>query len=340
MQAFDVAPLPNQIAFPFMNEGEAVMPEAAITASSGRRSAGKDGTGYGPVVSVVAAAGAVLLALVASGAAKPLLMTLLASLAMLGAFFIFALIAGHIRLGERVRETDLVRLLADGLPDGALIASAEGGVLYANNMYEELVGRSASGGPLALDAAFAGEPGIAPAIYRLNRAARRREVRVEEFTLNGRGTGGSRQMRVTSRPLHKNSIERELGPLVLWTIADITEERSREQQRIEGLEERIALYDRLPVGLMAVGADGHVQHMNSTFAGWLDDDVRGQRETAVRLADLLSPDGAELMRAAARRAVPSATGLDLDVTAANGKLVPMRFFVRPGVGRRFAHRGP
>ena len=137
-------------------------------------------------------------------------------------------------------------------------------------------------------------------------------------------------MRVTTRPLLQAALERELGPLVLWTVADITDERAREQSRIETLEERAALYDRLPVGLVAVGGDGLLQHMNSAFAALARRGTRTGRDRGIRLADLVSPDGAELLRAAARRAVPSATGLDLDVTVASGKVVPMRFFVRPG----------
>lgn len=328
MQAPDVATLPNQIAFPFMNEEEAVMTEAVLAASPEAREPVRSDAGYGPVLTVLASGAILILAIVSSGAAQPILLTLISVLAFAGAFFLFAFLAGHIRLGERVREADLLRVLANGIPDAVMIASADGTVQYVNAAFEDVVGYNPAGIPKTLDAAFATEPAAASALYRLNRAARRREIRTEEFHFSPPTGTGTLLLRVACRPLDNETLERELGALSLWTIADITEERSREQHQIDALQERARLYEKAPAGLIVVAADGHVRHFNAAVADWLNEAPTAPADRVIRLSDLVSQDGAELLRAAARRTGPASTGLDLDVTASGGKLVPMRVFVR------------
>jgi two-component system cell cycle sensor histidine kinase/response regulator CckA len=312
-----------------MSDEEAAMSEAVMAASPGTREPDRnEAGGFGAGLGILAAGAILILTLLSSGAARPLLLTLMAVLALAGAFFLFAFMAGHIRLGERVREGDLLRLLADGIPEAVLIASGDGTAQYVNRMFEDVVGYNSAGQPRTLDAAFASEPAAASALYRLNRAARRREVRSEEFAFNSSPGLGSKLLRVGCRPLVNETLERELGPLTLWTIADITEERSREQHQIDALQERIRLYERTPAGLIVVAADGHVRQFNQAFAEWVNETANEPSDRMMRLSDLVSQDGAELLRAAARRIGPVSSGLDLDVKTNNGKLVPMRFLVR------------
>ena len=81
----------NQIAFDFMSESQ-VFDQAAGAAENLQEA--ESGPGILAIVSVVAAAGTVVLALVAGGADEPLMLTILSSLAMLGVFLIFAMAAG------------------------------------------------------------------------------------------------------------------------------------------------------------------------------------------------------------------------------------------------------
>src|SRR5262245_49279705 len=120
MQASDALFPQNQIAFAFMSESEIREPQISISAD--REIAYSAGEGaFVPLVLIAALTGAIVLALVSSGAAEPILLTLLSTLAMLGAFLVFGYLAGHIRIGERVREDELVKALTDGLEDGVLV---------------------------------------------------------------------------------------------------------------------------------------------------------------------------------------------------------------------------
>ncbi|MGQ0673791.1 MAG: PAS domain-containing protein, partial [Hyphomicrobium sp.] len=318
-----------------MSESEAGMPGAAMAVDLTVRA--RDASRSRPALLIAAlfAVSAVVLFLVASGAREPLLLTVLSALAMAGMFFGFAVVAGHVRLGERVRDNDLIRLLVDGLPDGAVLTTIDGSVLFANQSYMDVVGRPQDGQPVGLDTALAGDPTAVSALYRLNRAIAMGESRSEELSIAPRSPRGRRTVRVTARRLDHPSLERDIGPLVLWTLADVTEEKARETERFDLLKEQIAGYERLPVGLVTVGADGLIRQMNAAFSGWIGVDTAVSRDRGLRLADLVSPDGAELLRSAARRSGEPATGFDLAVTASNGLLVPMRFFVagRPAGGK-------
>jgi two-component system, cell cycle sensor histidine kinase and response regulator CckA len=171
MMTPDAAAAPNQIAFGFMSE-----PNAAGLSGT-QNSYNLDVAGEAearasivPVICVMAGAGTVLLALVATQASEPFLLTLLASLAMLGVFFVFGLIAGHIRIGERIRYDDLIAAFTENLDAGLLLTSRDGTVHYANTRLGDLIGRTPSGDPVSLDVAFGSEAAPTEALFRLMRA--------------------------------------------------------------------------------------------------------------------------------------------------------------------------
>src|SRR5262245_41395674 len=130
MPAADAPSPQNQIAFAFMSESEIREPQSIPADHALADSAGENG--FVPLVLIAALTGAIVLALVSSGAAEPILLTLLSTLAMLGAFLVFGYLAGHIRIGERVREDELVKALTDGLEDGVLVTRLDGSTVYAN----------------------------------------------------------------------------------------------------------------------------------------------------------------------------------------------------------------
>ena len=103
----------NRVASLAMKDREALKIEAApldpLTAADGFG-------GFLSTIFVVTAAGAVVFGLLASGSGEPLLLTIIAVLAMLGLFLLFGIAAGHIRIGARVPAGDVLNAASAALP--------------------------------------------------------------------------------------------------------------------------------------------------------------------------------------------------------------------------------
>ena len=65
--------------------------------------------GFLPTILSPPPGGAIVFGLLASGSGEPLLLTVIALLAMLGMFMLFGIAAGHIRFGARVAPADLAQ---------------------------------------------------------------------------------------------------------------------------------------------------------------------------------------------------------------------------------------
>ena len=139
--------------------------------------------------------------LLASGIAEPVVLAVLALLAVGGVFLIFGLLSGFLRLSERVAEAELVKTVADGLDSALQIVDAKGEVIYRNRALQRLTGRR-PGRHTTLEELFAGEPESAQAFFRLNRAAERSEPRDEVLYVRSDAQGGrsGRWLQVSVRP--------------------------------------------------------------------------------------------------------------------------------------------
>ena len=287
----------------------------------------RGGGGYATILAVLVAAGSVVLALISSSAANPLLITLLATLAMLGVFFLFGMAAGHIRIGERLPEADLLKAIADADHDGLMIATARGGrPLYANRTVSELVGRSEAGALGSLEDAFGGDKDATEALFRLSRAAALGERRSEIVARPGTGEV-PRFLRISVSPFNSASTERDPGPLTVWSIKDITDERAEQASQEAAARALLALYDTMPIGVVGADGDGLVTHANHTFRKLAGVSAEMVAEKVLRLGDLVSADGAEILLGAARNG-GTVTAIELDVTRENGRLVPVRLVCR------------
>src|SRR5437867_603173 len=71
--------------------------------------------------------------------AQPYIFALLAVLATVGVFLIFALAAGLLRGSTREGATPLLKAVLDGTSDGILVTDAGARILYANAAYRKLV---------------------------------------------------------------------------------------------------------------------------------------------------------------------------------------------------------
>jgi two-component system cell cycle sensor histidine kinase/response regulator CckA len=326
LQALKAVLPANQLASAAMSEigarGERIAADDPLAALRG-------GGGYATILAVLVAAGGVVLALIASSAANPLLVTLLATLAMLGVFFLFGMAAGHIRIGERLPEADLLKAIADRDRDGLMITTARGGgAIYANRTVSDLVGRSEAGTLGSLEDAFSGDKEAAEALFRLARAAALAERRSEVVARPAAVAGeAARFLRLSVSPFTSAATERDPGPLTVWTIEDVTDERADRARQSAAAEAHMALYDTMPLGLVCADAEGLVTHANTTFRKLAGVSAEMVAEKVLRLGDLVSADGAEILLGAAR-AGGAVTAIDLDVTRENGRLVPVRLVSR------------
>jgi len=309
-----------------MSESEFRQPRAGLAGAHALPSDVQQ-TGIVPIVAASLAAGALVLALVASPAREPILLTVLAVFAMLGLFAAFAFAAGHVRVGERVRDHDLIRAFANSLDDGVLVTRRDGRPLYANRALADMVGVTAAGEINALESLFAGDPRAAAAYFRLERAASRRESWREEIEVRAQGRA-PQIFRVAQRPCAVPGHDRELGPLALWTVSDVTAERARQVSAVATLEATLERLDSVPAGLLEVDARGVVVRLNATLLRWLGLEPQSVAARTLKLSDIVSGAGAELIANAAAAFYTSGQGVELEVAIDKASKVPLRFFAR------------
>ena len=99
----------------------------------------------GSIVLVLLVAGvlvavAVALMTIGRAQAQPYILGLLAILAMVGLFNLFAFAAGMIRFADRSADNPVTAHIADHAFDGVAVTDARGHVVYFNNAYLALTG--------------------------------------------------------------------------------------------------------------------------------------------------------------------------------------------------------
>src|SRR6478736_9504885 len=111
------------------------------------------------------AVAAVGLAMVSREMAEPFVLAILAGLAVVGVFCLFAGAVGILQFGQTQARNDVTKAFADNLPQGALIVDVGGRVLYANQAYRDLLGLETDMALQAPDRAFAGNAYLAEQIF-------------------------------------------------------------------------------------------------------------------------------------------------------------------------------
>ena len=326
MPPLEAATSPNQIPFDFMSDSGVAIQRGPVQAAPSGSFA--EGTGsYLPMLGAVFALGVVAVTLAASTAGTPGLLTVLASFAILGVFFLFGLLAGHIRIGDRLLSDDIARSISDGIDRGLMVARRDGSVLFVNHKLEELVGRLASREVSALDMAFGPDLAVREAFFRLNRAADRGDRHGEDFRLSAGGALPQRILRIDVSPLDLGR-GREAGRTVLWSVQDVTEERMRVAAARQSLVDTLGFYDASPVGLLTVDQGGTVRHINGTLARWLGYPTPPLVNRVVRLSDILNAETVSLIEGARQAGAEDMISLDIDATREDGRLLPLRLVAR------------
>jgi two-component system cell cycle sensor histidine kinase/response regulator CckA len=290
--------------------------------------------GFLPTIFIAAAAGALVFGLLASGSGEPLLLTVIAILAMLGMFLLFGVAAGHIRVGARVAPGDLLKAAADMADEPQIIAKADGIAIYSNAALDHMFGHHEAGPLSAIEAVLSGDAEAMQALFRLMRAGERGEIRREDIRLRpGPVARRPSWIRISVRPFASPDRASETASarqrLVHWQITDISGDRTREAQRVGGLEASLAAFDAMPAGFMSVAGDGAVTHVNAAFEQWLGYSAGALRSRDVGIAELAGEDGARLLANMAEIPDAEQRVVDLDLTRQDGRIVPLTLLVEP-----------
>ncbi|MCC7347467.1 MAG: hybrid sensor histidine kinase/response regulator, partial [Variibacter sp.] len=124
------------------------------------------------LVAVLLVGAAVGLLFVGRANSDTYILALLAGLAMVGVFSLFAAAAGILRVTGSEAASPLRNAVADGSSDGILVTDPSGRVLYANAAYLTLVEARSEQEARPVERAFVGDPDLSEAVYRLVKAAR------------------------------------------------------------------------------------------------------------------------------------------------------------------------
>ncbi|WP_040485069.1 cell cycle histidine kinase CckA [Lutibaculum baratangense] len=265
---------------------------------------------------------AIALALMGREEARPMILGVLCTLAVGGVFSMFALAVGVLRFSEGTPRDEIATAVVENVPEGVLVTAANGRTLYANPAYMRLIGVDRFSDVRGVERAFAGNADAAEAIFRLSQAAGEGRRAEEEIRLE-RGVDGERG--VTWYRIRVHPIGRDRAPRMMWEISDITRERARQEDVFLELQRAIDNLDHAPAGFFSTDRDGRLRYVNATLANWLGYDLAETETARLRLDDIVSGDGAALIRqvAPAPGEVRSET-IDLDLVRRNGQTLPVR----------------
>jgi two-component system cell cycle sensor histidine kinase/response regulator CckA len=256
--------------------------------------------------------------------AQPYILALLSILSVVGVFSLFAAAAGILRLPGKEAGNAVVKAAADGASDGVVVTDAAGRVIYANPAYLTLTHAADAADVRPIERVFIGDPDVSEAIYRLTKAAREGRRLQEEVRLPPQAGQAARWLRFRVRPLAEGGRE---ARSTVWTVADVTRDRERQENVFQELQHAIDYLDHAPAGFFSVDAAGEIVYLNATLAGWLDYDLAQFGSGGLKLADIVTGESAALLTT-----LPVAPGevktevLDLDLKSRSGRSVPVRLF--------------
>jgi two-component system, cell cycle sensor histidine kinase and response regulator CckA len=288
------------------------------------------GVGLVVLLALALAVAAIGLAMVSREQAEPFVLAILAGLAVIGVFCLFAGAVGILHFGSRAARSDIAKAFVDNLPQGALIADASGRVVYANAAYRTLLGLPPELGLPTPERAFVGNAEIAEHVFRLSRAAQQGRKHSEEFPLSPQGEPAEdehktppRWFRVSVRPIPVGPGSGRKGALTVWQVEEITQDRRRQEDGFAALQAVIGALDEAPAGFFTASGQGGIDYLNSTLAQWLGRDLTEIAARQLPLSEIVSGNDAGLLK----QGRGAARSLDIDLRRANGTALPVRLLV-------------
>jgi two-component system cell cycle sensor histidine kinase/response regulator CckA len=285
----------------------------------------------GSVPLVLAVAAAVVAAAVGfmwlgRAQAQPYILGLLALLAMVGLFALFAFAAGIVRFADRSADDPLTRSIGDSSPEGIVVVDARGHVAYSNRAYLALTGAERPEEARPVERVFVGNPEVSEVVFRLLKASREGKRQQEEVRVVAPDGVSGRWLRIRVRPLGD-------AKHAVWSIADITRDRERQESVFQDLQQVIEYLDHAPTGFFSANPSGTVPYVNATLASWLDYDLAEIGSGGLKLSDIVSGDGAALLTGIVPAPGEVKTEVfDLDLRTRTGKTLPVRIYHKLAFG--------
>ena len=255
---------------------------------------------------------------------------LLAVLASVGVFSLFALAAGILRFPGKTSGNPMAKAIVDGASDGLLVTDQHGHVLYANGAYLDLTDAVDANDVRPIERVFIGDPDVSESVYRLLKAAREGRRLQEEVRIAGLNEAPARWLRLRVRPLGDHD---GASKLAVWTIAEVTRDRERQENIFQELQHAIDYLDHAPAGFFSVDTQGDIVYLNATLANWLDHDLAQVGSGGLKIADIVSGEGAALLTALSAAPGDVKTEVfDLDLKTRGGRTLPVRLFHKVAFG--------
>jgi two-component system cell cycle sensor histidine kinase/response regulator CckA len=211
-----------------------------------------------------------------------------------------------------------------------LAVTDRGHVVYSNAAYRGLTGAATAADVRPVERVFIGNPDVSEAVFRLLKAAREGKRQQEEVRIAGTDGSHGRWLRMRVRPLGQGKREAKYA---VWSIADITRDRERQEDVFQELQHAIEYLDHAPCGFFSVNAGGDLVYVNATLANWLDHDLAEIGNGGLKLTDIVSGDGASLLTSIV--AVPGEVKtevFDIDLRMRSGKTMPVRLYHKLAFG--------
>jgi len=301
-----------------------------VTGAAGARAAIDRSAGIGRggsiglvlVVAIVLVAAATAIVMFGGARVEQYITAFLAVLATIGVFSLFGVASGILRVPASGAGSPLIKSVVDGAAEGIVVTEGDGRVVYANTAYLDLIDAAEPNDMRPVERAFIGDADASEAVYRLLKAAREGRRHEEEVRLAGVRGRPARWLRFRIRPLDGGKRD---ARLTVWSLSDVTRERERQENAFQELQRAIDYLDHAPAGFFSVDDKGDVVYVNATLAGWLDQDLAHVGSGSLKLADLVSGDGAALLTMP--RAAPGEVRtevLDLDLRTRSGRTLPVR----------------
>ena len=115
---------------------------------------------------------------------EPLMLGLLAMLAIVGVAMLLLLALGLLRVGVRKPGPDIARGYLDTVGEGVVITDRAGRIVYANPAYLEITGSDSGGAARPIERLFSGDAKAAEAVYRIAQGVREGHDAEEEVRLS------------------------------------------------------------------------------------------------------------------------------------------------------------
>jgi two-component system cell cycle sensor histidine kinase/response regulator CckA len=311
---------------------------------------GKSSIAWVVLLVLLFGAAATALAMMDREAARPFILGMLALLAVVGVFTLFALAIGLLRFGASSHKMGFDVALAEHLPEGILVTDRAGQILFANAAYRGMTGARNQDEAQTVERLFALEHGASEQIYRLSQAAaegrpHQEDIRLTHSPLEAEAlqSAGGRESqnvvdtnigppslwyRVRLQALQGDAANVSFSPtdrVSVWHVTDITRDRQRQENAFLELQNAVDYLDHAPIGFFSADADGRIRYVNASLAAWLGRDLGDFENGALRLTDIVSGEGAALMaNLAPRPGAVRTESVDLDLQTRTGRRLPVR----------------